>query len=144
MKLNFSDVETNNFDPLPKGKYHVKPTDYELKEAGENAKNPGSQYFNWTLTVQDGQYAGRKVFTNTSLLPTALFSLKGMCEATGKWTKEQLDSDDFDFEPDEIIGSSIYAVVEVTTYNGDKVNNIKGFRKYDGAASTTSKADVLP
>lgn len=144
MKLNFADVETTNFDPVPKGKYHVKATDYELREAGENAKNPGSEYYNWELTIQDGEYANRKLFTNTSLLPNALFALKGMLQSTGKWTKEELDSAEFDFDPEEVLGVSIYAVVEVTTYNGDKVNNVKGFRTYEGQKSTTSSGSVLP
>lgn len=145
LKVNFSDTESNSFSPIPKGKYHVKVTDYEVKEAGENAKNPGSQYINWECVVQDGAQEGRKLFTNTSLLPHALFALKGLLEATGKWSQEQLDSEDFDLEPDEVIGCDLIAVVELTKYNGDDVNNIKRFQRWNGSPSSVSTGgSVLP
>jgi len=127
MKIDFSDV-ASGFEAIPSGHYLVRITDGELRTAGDEAKNPGSEYVFWTCTVQTGEFEGRKVFTNTSLLPNALFGLKGLLAATGKWSKAELDSEAFEFDIEPVIGEQVIAVVTVRQYQGEDQNSIRKFR----------------
>jgi len=146
IRANFSDVGSGSgiFEPLPGGKYHVKVTDGELKEAGPNAKNPGSQYINWEFTVQDGDYEDRKIWSNTSLLPQALFGLKGLLEAVGMDTNGEID-----FDIDDLIGKDVVIQVKKTPKRtvGDKEydegNEVKGYGAYD-AAKAPGGSSLLP
>lgn len=124
MRVNFTDVQSTNYEALPKGWYSVKVTDGELRESGPNSKNPGSEYINWELTIQEGEFADRKVWTNTSLLPQALFALKGLMEAAG------IDaSSEIDFEIDHLIGKDVQVRLSQRTYEGEVQNDVKGFKK---------------
>lgn len=147
LKVNFSDVQTSNFDPLPAGTYVCNVTNYEMREAGEQAKNPGSPYINWEFTVIKGEFDNRKLWSNTSLLPQALFSLKGLMEASGRYSREQLDGD-LEFDPDDLVSATVKVVVRQREYppgSGDMTNDVKGFRKFDDAdASSGSAASLLP
>lgn len=142
MKLDLSATDAG-FDPLPNGRYHVKITDYEYREAGPEAKNPGSPYINWELTVQAEPYDGRRLWLNTSLLPQALFGIKGLLIATGLYTEEQLNSDEFDLDPDEVLGADVKAVVVKTTYQGEPTNNVKRIRPLSEEDEDAS-ASLLP
>jgi hypothetical protein len=134
MRVDLSGTDAG-FDALPSGRYVVKVTDGELRTSGENAKHTGSEYINWELTVQTGEYEGRKVWQNTpwshgtcecgDWKAGALIGLKSLLTATGIWTDEQLNADDFDFEIDEVIGADVKAVVALGEYQGEATNNVK-------------------
>jgi hypothetical protein len=145
IRVNMSDVGEGSGirDPLPSGKYHVKVTDGELKEAGENAKNPGSEYISWEFTVQDGEYEDRKVWSNTSLLPQARFALKGLLEAVGQDAGGEVA-----FDIDDLIGEDLIVQVkkmpkrtnQETGEEYDERNDIKGYGKYDPNAPVPGAA----
>lgn len=139
MRIDFSGVETKNFDAIPAGSYKAKVTNYEVRESGPNAKNPGAQYINWEFTIQEGEYEGRKQWTNTSLLPQALFALKDMLAATGKF---EVDGE-LDFDPDDVVGADLVIVVKRKKNDDDEyTNEIKKFRST--AEAGTTSASVLP
>lgn len=125
IRVNFTDVaSSNSYEPVPTGKYNVFVTDGEIKESGPNSKNPGSQYINWEMTIDGGNYDGRKLWTNTSLLPQALFGLKGLLAAAG------LNADgELDFDIKDVIGKKIRAKVIKKPADGsyDERNEIKAF-----------------
>jgi len=141
-KVNFADVETGDFEAIPSGTYHVKITDGELREAGENAKNPGSQYINWEFTIQSGDFAERRLWTNSSLLPQALFRLKQMFKVTGHWTEEELEADDFGFDIDNAIGLDLKVVVTQRMYNEELQNDIKRFKPI--SAEEVADTSLMP
>lgn len=144
-KVNFSETETNNFEAIPRGTYPVKITDGEVKESGPNAKNPGSEYIKFEFTVQEGPYEGRKLWANASLLPHALFTLKGILAASGKYTDEELEATELDFEIEDLIGAAMLVTVAVRDYNGEEQNDIKRYKKIDGANSQAApSASALP
>ncbi len=146
MKINFEGVESG-FDALPSNKYHVVVSEADLREAGEDAKHPGSEYYNWTFTILSGKFEGRKLFTNTSLLENALFALKGLCEASQQWTAEELASDEFDFDPDRVVGTEMVLTVSQKPYQGEMQNQVKKFRPAtDEFIATTGDVDdtILP
>jgi len=145
MRVNFTDVESTTFEAIPKGTYKAKITDGEIRESGPNAKNPGAQYINWEFTIQEGEYTSRKQWLNTSLLPQALFSLKGLLEATGRFTQDQLDGD-LDFEIEDVLGSDVVIVVNTREYEGEMRNDVKRVKPAGAAAEgpVAAGASLLP
>jgi hypothetical protein len=106
ISVDLSDVGDVSGKPPPEGRYAVLVTGFEEREAGENAKNPGSAYISWELTVQQGEHQGRKFFQNTSLLPQALFGLKQLLLATEDWTEDDLNGK-LEFDPNDVVGKEI-------------------------------------
>jgi hypothetical protein len=140
MKIDLSGVQSQGFEPIPAGNYHVKFTDGEIKESGPNAKNPGAEYFNLECTVQDGPHEDRKLWVMASLLPHALFTLKNIAESLDMG--DELDKETF---IEEIVGRDVIAVVKIrpATEEYEAKNEIKKFKKYDGSKSDSS-GSLLP
>jgi len=64
---------------VPEGDYAVKASEVEK----ETSDNSGADYLRRELEITKGKYKGKKLFTNTSLQPKALWNLKGLLEAAG-------------------------------------------------------------
>ena len=124
------DFTSANDDPLPEGAYSVTITAFEEKAAGENAKNPGSKFLMWTLEVgEPEEFAGRKLWVNTSFLPNALFTLRNLLRSADPDNAENYDGP-IDFEPEEFLGKSLSVeVIQKPHYQDDtrKVNEVKKF-----------------
>jgi len=151
VKIDLSATDAG-FAVLPAARYITKVTDGEVRSSGPNAKHPGSEYINWELTVQGGEYEGRKVFTNTPIghgecdcsdwKAGAYIGIKSLLAATGNWDEAALASDDFDFEIDDVLGSDVKAVVSVSKYDGDDVNNVRKIRPLSD--EDVAEASLLP
>ena len=143
MKLNFSDIENTSFDALPAGTYLAKLTDGVIREAGPSSKNPGSEYINWEFTVQGGPSEGRRIWTNTSLLPQTLFRLKELLVATGRFEGAQLDNE-LDFEIADLIGADVKLVLKYIPASDqyDARNDVKRFRT--AGAADDVEGSLLP
>jgi len=137
MKINFADTEINDFEPLPSGWYNVAVTDGEVRES-KSEKNPGSEYIHWEYTVQDGSYENRKVWDNTTLLPHALFSLKGLLAATGF----AVDGD-LDFDIPDVIGKTLQIRITQREADGNTYNDVKGY-KASGVKVSAGNSSLLP
>ena len=125
IRVNFTDTEKYSgsslgLDPLPTGKYHVAITDGEIRTARDN---PDSQYINFEFTVQSGPYESRKVWTNASLLPQALYTIKGILEALDYETVGR----ELDFEIDDLINQEL--IVKVNFLKAGKVKDKKGVER---------------
>ncbi len=142
--VNFAEVPDSDFSAIPPGKYHVKITGGEMRESGPNSNNPGAQYINWELTVQEGDHENRKLWTNTSLLPHALFSLKALLIATGT-TDADSARESLNFEIEDLISKSVIATVGSREFQGEMRAEVKRFMPYDPSKFASSKqADLLP
>lgn len=138
--VNFSETSSSDFDIVPAGKYHAKVTGGEMKESGPNANNPGAQYINWEFTIQEGAQEGRKAWTNTSLLPHALFSLKNLLSAVGFETSGSLD-----FDIENIVSRDCVITIGHRDFNGEARAEIKRFAPYDAEKfQSTQQASLLP
>ena len=147
MRVDLSGTET--FEVIPSGRYQAIVTDGDIRESGPQAKHPGAEYIGWEFTIQAGDQEGRKQWTNTPIghgtcdcdewKEGSLFGLNNLLAATGIWTKDELDSDTFDFEIDEVIGAAVTISVVKEKYEGDDVNNIKRVRP----ARTEEESDSL-
>jgi len=64
-ELNFDSAKwepIGDFTPVPVGEYLVTITSSETKMTAPQEGKTQSEYINLTLTIQDGQYKGRKLF----------------------------------------------------------------------------------
>ena len=153
MRVDLSGTQ-GTFDVLPAAKYEAKLSDGEVREAGPNAKHPGSEYINWEFTVSEGDYDGRKLWTNTPFSHGScdcgdwkvgsLFSLKNILKSSGIWSDEELDSPEFDFEINDVIGSDFTLVVAIRQYQGDDQNDIKRVKPGGQAGGNSGSATLLP
>lgn len=153
LRVNFSDEEAaseaRDFEPIPGGKYAVKITDYEIRKS-TSEKNFGKPYWALTLTVQDGKYEGRKLWTNVMLFNGALYSLSQLLKAIGR--EDALKSGQIP-SGDELLGKDVVVVVakQRDTYkeeqygDGEKYfkNEVKGFKSAN-ALQTSGEGSLLP
>ncbi len=156
VRVNLADAG-EGFEPLPRGTYALRIDDGELGTAeSEEAKHPGSQYVNWDMIVTQGDNEGRHVFANTIVshgececddeetFNKGLFAIAGLLRASGRYSDEELDSDEFELDIDDLIGSEVAAVLGIrkSEVYGDS-NNVKRFKPISALAGTTSDS-LLP
>jgi len=146
IKINLKDVNLSNYEPLPVGTYDAKITGGEMRETSGNGKLPaGTPMINWEFTLQDAdKLTGRKIWTNTVIHETTLFTLKQLLISTGQFTEDDMDGE-LDFEISDIIGSDVAIVVAQREYNGNVVNDIKKIKSIGSTTATSkSKSSLLP
>lgn len=153
IKVNLSGADSE-FEALPSGKYLVKVTDGEIRESGPNANHPGSQYINWEFTIQSGDYEGRKVWTNTVVshgacdcseedkFNKALSNLVSLLKSSGVASEDDLASDDFDLDIDDVVGSDLVVTVTQREYQDEMRNEVKRFRPAGDLVG--AEASLLP
>jgi len=152
VRVNLSDTEAGGFEPFPAGRYPLNVFDGEIRTSeSDEAKHPGSQYIAWDFTVAGGEYDGRHVWSNTIIdhgdcecsdgdkFMKGLFALKGLLAATAKWSPEEMDADEFEFEIDDVLGSVVVGTITIRKSEqwGDS-NEIKRFKAADEAALAAS------
>lgn len=146
MRVNMTDVEVSNFDPIPGNTYLANITDGEVKTSGPQAKNPGAEYVNFEFTISEGEYEGRKQWKVASLLPHALFSLKEVLSASGVYSDEQLTGE-LEWEIDDVIGKPVRITVTKervpNTEPAEFRNNVKKVRKV-GDEDSSEDGSLLP
>jgi hypothetical protein len=128
IKVNMSDKEASSAprEPLPNGKYLVCWSDGSLAFS-KSEKNNGKPYYSAELTVQDGKYEGRKIFTNVMCFEGALYSMsqiiKALGYAIGSDGSFMIDGHDANEIPelDWFIGRSFVVSVKTTPERTDKV-----------------------
>ena len=122
LPINFGDVE-DTFAVLPAGTYDAVLFKGEVKEAGPNAKHPGSQYIAWEFNITQEGHEKRKVWMNSSLVDAALPMLMRFLKAMGE-TDESLKAADFELDIEKYIGTACRVVVtEGVNPNTDEPNN---------------------
>jgi len=116
------------FEPLPAGWYNVKITDSELKPTRAGDGN----YIALTMEVLDGNYAGRKVFTNLNVdnkneiaVKIAYEQLSALCYVTGNIQLQ---------DTQQLHGIPFQTKLTVKEASGgyDASNDVKGFRDQHG------------
>ena len=151
MRLNLSEVEDRSFEALPAGRYVVKFSGFEMRETQDKPGNKlpaGTPMINWEMTVLrdaktgDTKYENRRLWTNTIIHERTLFNLKGILKACG-WSDEDL-SEELDFDPEQVVGAEVVAVVATREYQGDTVNDVKRFTSLDSLADDQKASSLLP
>lgn len=142
LTLNFSTEEATSearlFEALPTGEYRCAITKVEIRKS-KSSKNLGKPYYALELTVQEGQYENRKLFTNVMLFEGALYTYAQLAKALNR------DLNGPVLKPSELQGARVGVVVRKmadkylieqdgwTPSDGPKPMKaeVRGFKKYD-------------
>jgi hypothetical protein len=144
LKVNVSQKESESkaLDPIPRGQYHVKVTDIETRES-KSEKNKGKPYYALELTVQDGDYEGRKLWANVMLFEGALYSIVQICKAMGQDVEEgELEIPD----EDELLSEDfiVRVIIKPADDQYDSKNVVKAFKAWDGKVPGKGDVSLLP
>jgi len=114
INVNLDEVESG-FEPLPAGNYPVRISKVEQRHGKE------APYLAWEFTITEGEYQGRKLFTNTSLAPQSLWNLKRLLVAAGfEWEDDGFDTED-------TLGCELEVAVSQETYENRVRNRVDDF-----------------
>ena len=120
-KIDMSDVG-EGFDPIPAGAYPIVVS--TVKQSEEDGPS-GFPYFILELTVAEGEFENRKLWTNLSMSPKAAFKVKEFLLAVG--VPEEDLAGEFDFDPDEYEGATLEIAVKQESYEGVVRNKVTNF-----------------
>jgi len=112
IKVVLSEKEANSavLEPIPSGYYKVNITDVELRES-KSEKNAGKPYYAIEHTVAEGDYEGRKVYSNVMLWAGAAYSLNQLLNGLGISTQAgEVEVP----EPEELLGEELMAKVKIS------------------------------
>lgn len=110
----FNEVSSGG-EPLPAAVYAAKITNAELKQS----KSSDSEMIAVEFTVQDGDFANRKLFRNYSLSEKALGFLKELCE------KGKIEFSDDGLDTEDMLGAEVSLQVGQREYEGRLTNDVE-------------------
>lgn len=113
--VDFSSIK--EFAAIPVDTYPAKVTDV----IASKAKDSNNKMLVWTYVITDGKYKGRKLTTNTVLIPESLWVLRNYLEALGTEVPLSVVT----FEPKDVIGKVCRIVVGQHKYQGSDRNHIE-------------------
>jgi len=120
------------FKALPAGRYPVRVVKIEEKETGPNSKNPGQPMLSMILrvTAQDEEYADEQLFYN-SVYPNETMEARNRAMSVARIKQlivaSGLDIEGDSFDPMELAGCEMCAVVTQKVQDGKPTNNIQEF-----------------
>lgn len=123
MASKVESAEGGSFEPLPVGAYHVR-----LRDVDAGRQGPAGPYWSWEFEVVDeGPWAQRRLWTNTSLSEAAMFKMKETFGAFGVAP---------DTDTDELLGRVVKAMVGQRTIQqgerkGELTNEISRLQQAD-------------
>lgn len=128
--LNMKDVEGKR--PL------VEPGDYEAaveevtRETGDKA-----DYLKWVFTISDDDkdHAGQKLYLNTSLSEQSLWNLRGLLEALDV----EIPDEEFDLDLAEMAGLEVMLSVEHEKYEGRNTARVVDYSPIEKKSSKKAK-----
>lgn len=115
--------EAQSMKPVPDATYPVTVTEFSEVQSGPKAK-----YISATLTVSEGEYEGRKFYTN---LPIEGKGAGILADFVSKCTGEDIDVDDLeemDLDTDDLVGSELAIITKQSEYpegSGEMRSEIK-------------------
>lgn len=119
--VDFNDTEDGDFELMPRAMYNciVEELEYTRSEKSENAM------WAWVLEVEDGEFAGRKLFFYT------VFEGKGKPRTKKILSRVAPELLESPFDPQQIaddgilLGRRVRARVGTNRYEGEMRNNVK-------------------
>jgi len=95
----------SGFETLPIGSYAAT-----VEKVEQLQSKKGNPMLKITFDITHEGFEGRKAFSYSSLLPTALFNLHGFMLATGIYDEEELDAE-LEFDDQDFIGMQVAVVM---------------------------------
>lgn len=118
ISLDFTGVESNSFDPIPKGTYHATIFEVTQKETKK-----GDPMLVFQFKIVEEKQNNRRAFLNHVIQPNTLWSLKNTLVAAG-YTQEDL-SGSLDLDLDDMCGRVVRIVIGHEVYEGETRDRIK-------------------
>jgi len=110
---------------VPPGDYGAKIVKGELKDS----ERSGSRYFAWQMQItRPSEFKGKTVYTNTSLKPEALWSLRNLIHAA---TGKNVAGKALNFDPEKLYGKEVAITTEDREYDGKMRTNVVDIRPVD-------------
>lgn len=139
MKLDFTGVQDLEFTVIPAGTYRAECFSVKPKKA----QNSGNPMLEWSFNIVSGEYEGRRVFTNTVLLPQTMWKLKAMLRGFDLGGQEL--TEEVEFEPEDLIGQQVYIkITQRPDQNGQMRNDINGTISVEEGEAKESAEEDLP
>ncbi len=111
ININLTGVKTAP-TPLPPGYFQAEVNQCEIRQS-----QSGNDYVAWGFTVTEGEFAGKKAWSNNSLQPQALWSFKKTMIALG-FPKEELEGN-IQFEPQTTMGAKCTLLIVQEEWQGE-------------------------
>lgn len=86
---NFNDTGGNDFKDLPEDRYSLECINSELKQS-----KAGNPKITATFKVTEGEFTNRRLFSDFSLMPKALFHLKNFFDKAGVEVDGEYENED--------------------------------------------------
>lgn len=122
LTVDLSGVDENaGFELIPRGIYNCVVDDLEFGYS----QNSGNPMWTWRVEIEDGDFAGRKLFTHTTFNEGGLPRTK---KAIMRVAPELLEGP---FDPEEVandgtmVGKRLRIRVDIRPYQGEKRNNVR-------------------
>lgn len=136
LKLNLSSAtEGGDFDPLPADTYPARVFAAEMRETKGGGKLPaGTPMINVQFQITGDKYNNRRVFRSFAIAPDGYENkdkmdgiLYSFLKALG-YESEELKSDDFELDLDDLSGRECSVVVGQREYEGTIQNEVRAVR----------------
>lgn len=117
--INMDDVDAASDELLPKGDYvcTIETCEYKLSQSS------GQPMWAHTLVVNDGEYEGRKLFSNMSFSPKALpITKKTLADIAPEFTTGSFNPEE---SASDMEGKIVKAKVVHTKYEGEMRSSVK-------------------
>jgi hypothetical protein len=116
VKLDFTDVQNTDFEPLPDGVY--EGVIYDIQE--KTAQSSGKPMLEVTYKLD---HSNRQVWQNLSLQPQALWKLKDWLANLGVESEKLTGA--FEFEPRDLFGTRVSIKLSTRVFEGRKSNQVE-------------------
>lgn len=142
-RVSFAEVETREFEPLPKGRHSAKLSSAEYVPESKRSGEPGIA---WEFAIEEDDYRGRKGFLNTSLQKQSLWATQRVLVALGM-DKKAIDALDWDTDDPATIQDTLNGLVGsdcVIVVRHEKYEGVDRQRIARVLASDEAEASKLP
>lgn len=112
------------YEAIPAGTYdaHLSAWEWISVEDSTNAKDP---YLKLEFTIDEGEYANRKLWRNFSAAPKALVYMKKALIALGADAGDVAESFDTDEVMPDLVGNACRLKVDTREYEEELQNEVK-------------------
>lgn len=147
LRIDFTEVEDQKeFSPVPPSKQNVVITDWDKGEVtGQDSKNLGATKLTFEFTIQDGEFANRKIWDTFTVVESSLWKLKALLKAIGEDVTGSLN-----IVPEDYVGRALVIKLGVQPARKDPKtgneyqarNNVKGY--YPEGDGDSGSSDLMP
>jgi len=116
INVRLNDV-SSGFEVIPEDTYQVEI----LENSKLKTSSGGNPQIGWLAKILDGEFEGKRIYWETSLLDQSLWVLKSMLEVIG------LEWEEDGFELEDTFGCVLFVDVTVEQWEGEDRNKVQGY-----------------